>query len=193
MPSETIQKGNTQRFRWVPPGAEKIDDPNGNGVAYRLADDKGRVIVMGFAGAAGNHSFYESYRKPELAENRISEFFANLQEHKLRVIARRAESNAGHELKIGDIISNSWGYDQTNVDFYKIMKTTKHFVWLQKIPGSLVEDGGCGPMSGSTVADREGTPFGPLTMHKATGKNVSMKFGSGSIWDGRPMYVSWYA
>lgn len=28
-------------------------------------------------------------------------------------------------LKVGDIFYSSWGYDQTNIDFYKVLEITK--------------------------------------------------------------------
>ena len=37
------------------------------------------------------------------------------------------------EIKVGDVWSSSWGYDQTNVDFYKVIKKTNKMIWLRKI------------------------------------------------------------
>ena len=34
---------------------------------------------------------------------------------------------------MGDIMYSSWGYDQTNVDFYKVVRVTKASAWLQPI------------------------------------------------------------
>jgi hypothetical protein len=33
----------------------------------------------------------------------------------------------------------------------------------------------------------------PEEQHKATGASVTFRFGSGSKWDGKPRYCSWYA
>jgi len=35
--------------------------------------------------------------------------------------------------QVGDILSSSWGYDQTNVTFYRVIKRTAHFVTLLKL------------------------------------------------------------
>jgi hypothetical protein len=53
-----------------------------------------------------------------------------------------------YTLKVGDIITNSWGYDQTNVDCYRIARTTAHFVWLKPIAAHVEENGF---MSGPSV------------------------------------------
>ena len=35
--------------------------------------------------------------------------------------------------QIGDIFYTSWGYDQRNVDFFEVVRTTAKTVWLQPI------------------------------------------------------------
>ena len=42
-------------------------------------------------------------------------------------------------LKINDILVSSWGYDQTNVDFYQVVKVSKCFAELMPIVGGYVE------------------------------------------------------
>jgi hypothetical protein len=196
MPTETVIHAGKQLIRWIPPSATKIEDPNGFGVGYIVLSDgpsRQKAIVMAFAGNASKHSFYESYRDEDRARARVAEFFRNLADHKNRVADRRAEASAGHSIKVGEIISNSWGYDQTNVDFYRVVKVSKNFVWLQKNPGKMVT-GGEGPMSGRCKADFDGTPTGPIEMHRASGRNVTFKHGSGSVTTPTEShYVSWYA
>jgi hypothetical protein len=41
--------------------------------------------------------------------------------------------------EVGDILVSLWGYDQTNVDFYKVTKTTDKSVWLKPIKQKIVE------------------------------------------------------
>ena len=40
--------------------------------------------------------------------------------------------------EVGDILVSLWGYDQTNVDFYKVTKTTDKSVWLKPIKQKVV-------------------------------------------------------
>jgi len=42
-------------------------------------------------------------------------------------------------LKVGDILVSSWGYDQTNIDFYKVVKKSESSVWLQKLGKKYLE------------------------------------------------------
>ena len=50
-------------------------------------------------------------------------------------------SETAHGVKVGDVFVESWGYDQTNVDFYQVTKTTKKMVEIKPIAGKTVGDG----------------------------------------------------
>ena len=49
-----------------------------------------------------------------------------------------------HDPQPGDIYSTSWGYDQTNVEFFQVVKRTVKSVWLRRIS--------------SEIRDRDGNP-----------------------------------
>lgn len=49
---------------------------------------------------------------------------------------------AKKKIEVGDIIVSSWGYDQTNIDFYKVVKQTASSVWIQKLGKGYVEQTG---------------------------------------------------
>lgn len=40
-----------------------------------------------------------------------------------------------HNAMVGDILCSTWGYDQTNYDFYKVTKITEKTVTLEKLNG----------------------------------------------------------
>lgn len=83
-----------------------------------------------FAWNAKNHLDYRGYDTAEKAEAAALEFLSRREASKKENAAYRAKSRAPHSLKIGDILYASWGYDQTNVDYYKVTRTTKHTVDL---------------------------------------------------------------
>lgn len=43
------------------------------------------------------------------------------------------------ESNVGKILVSTWGYDQTNVDFFKVVRETPSSVWLQRIGSVPVE------------------------------------------------------
>lgn len=63
------------------------------------------------------------------------------------------------EVKVGDFFSSSWGYDQTNVDFYKVVGLTKSgkSVRVQKWSSKVVSS--TGPQDYVVPGD------GPATYH----------------------------
>lgn len=45
-----------------------------------------------------------------------------------------------HTFQVGDVLVAGWGYDQTNIDYYEIVKTTPKFVTVQQLHTERVED-----------------------------------------------------
>jgi hypothetical protein len=211
-------------LRWFPKDSRKIEHELG--VCYieegTLQTRAGVVPVfraMGFVGTARKHSFYESYRREADRDKRVSDFFAALERNAAWKAERKVERSKPHDLTVGDVIYNSWGWEQTNVDFYQVVKASANYIWLQPIVCESVPSEGCAPMSGHIqpvtpirqILTREVRDYGeydevsghrPATlktvqvepiMRKAEGKNVNFKHGSGCLWDGRPKYESWYA
>lgn len=107
----------------------------------------------------------------------------------------------------GAILYSSWGYDQTNVDYYLVTRTTWASCWI--VPMSHVEcpSAGYSPMSGHTTpleaitSDRWGEPIVPK-MHRIrrygygerTEEAVTLtSYSSARLWDGWALYASHYA
>jgi hypothetical protein len=51
---------------------------------------------------------------------------------------KEAQKVMNHNFKEGMILYNSWGYDQTNIDFYQIVKIKEKSVILREIASSTV-------------------------------------------------------
>ena len=98
-------------------------------------------------------------------------------------------------VKVGDIFYNSWGYDQTNVDWYQVVDITKtgKSVKIRPIAGKVKETGF---MSGETtpVKNKFTGPAVTKRLGMHSGKPyLPSKYGWTSLWDGKPKYSSWYA
>lgn len=107
--------------------------------------------------------------------------------------AKKVDPNA--PVKVGDIFYDSWGYDQTNIDWYQVVELTKSgkSVKVRPIAGKTKETGF---MSGET-RPLKGKFTGPAKTKKlgmTSGQPyLASKHGWTSLWDGKPKYVSWYA
>ena len=99
------------------------------------------------------------------------------------------------KLVVNDVLSSSWGYEQTNVDFYQVTKLVgKTMVEMKKIGSNREYDecmsGKCTPILNSFSEDSE-------VLRKRVicgGESVRItSFSMASKWDGRPEYFSTYA
>ena len=86
------------------------------------------------------------YESIEAAEKAIE--YAYGKEHKrLKERAQRAaekrkaqaELKASDHYAVGDIIYNSWGYEQTNIEFYQVIKVTAKCIKVREIAQDMVE------------------------------------------------------
>jgi hypothetical protein len=100
-------------------------------------------------------------------------------------------------LEVGAILYGSWGYDQTNIDFFRVEQVKNGWAVLQDIESVEISDGP-GSMTGRVV---------PVDPHQPIGKPMRRKVGEcmgkpclkicsyeyAFPWDGKPKFVSHYA
>ena len=101
-----------------------------------------------------------------------------------------------HNIKIGDIFYNSWGYEQTNIDFYQVVAVTKKTISLRQVKGNSSDYNGH-RMTGSIIAVKDDF-INDITERKTpylyNGKwRINFEYGAGSQWDGEAMRYSCYA
>jgi hypothetical protein len=183
------------RTRHIPANSTRIERAVGVVYAYTVGAEK-KLAAIAYAGKSNKAAFHNLFRTQAQLDARIAEFFEGLEAHQRRVAERRVEISQPHTVKVDAVIYNSWGYDQTNIDFYQVVRISANFVWLQSIDSKSTPDGGCGPMSGH-VEPVAGTMKGAVTKHRATMYNgtpsINFKHGAGRLYDGQPKYESWYA
>ena len=187
--------------RYIPENTLPIEEP-GLGVIYvsRLMgrDGKWRFAAIAYREKALRSDWNYTFKTDLELDKHVEAWFDGLRQHKQRVVDRRKAEFAGHCFQVGDIVTNSWGYDQTNVDWYLVKRRTQNYVWLKPVVSQLTADEGCSPMSGveSLRLDEHLKPIegaDPETKHRASGDYVTMRHGCGSKWTGEKEYSSWYA
>lgn len=55
---------------------------------------------------------------------------------------RKAQEEVVNPFKVGEILYDSWGYEQTNIDFFQIIEVGKKSVKIRKISQKLVREAG---------------------------------------------------
>ena len=94
------------------------------------------------------------------------------------------------------IVSDSWGYEQTNVDFYRIVKRSGEWLTIRKMTAVETSNGPTS-MTGRVVPgddDPTETAFRRRLRYR-DGKPIGFpikSYGWASLWDGQPEYVTSY-
>lgn len=145
-----------------------------------------KICAMGFKGKRKNSAFHVRFRTKERMMEYAQEFLKDVSDRiayrkKMKQEQSQKLKNLVSETKPGDIFYNSWGYNQTNVDFYKVIKT-KGSTQLELIAVYSNKDW-TGDMTGKATPDPK----------REYGEKFSCKGDKFSKWDGKPKYFSCYA
>jgi hypothetical protein len=145
---------------------------------------------------------YRNYQEASNAAVQLALSITNREQRRLAYNKEKREKNkntkASDYYQLGDIIVNTWGYEQTNVSFYQAIKITNRTITVKEIASTTVpETTGSMGMSCDVLPKIDG--------FTANGKEYKLiVYSEGRLsnptsyyyfhkWDGRPMYSSWYA
>lgn len=157
------------------------------------------IIVYGLTVAifqGKGHKPYKHYRFND--ETALNGFILHEKERELKAEENRIKQAKKYEAekqKIveGAILYSSWGYEQTNIDFYIVVSRKNDFVILQEVGSHKIYDdnfndrGSCMP----DVTTKIGDPF-RKKINKYEGVNLASYKWCG-LWDGQPKGWSSYA
>lgn len=178
--------------RFIPANSKEKTKKGTDAVVYVAG-----LSAIGYRGKLNRSVFY--YRYPNAAEldRCVKAFFDQCVKEDAEKAKRTAEKKSFlHTLKVGDVLYSSWGYDQTNIDFYQIVAVPSgKSVKVQKLKAIVTESAPLA-MSGSSMpiidSFEEGAPV--LTKMVKPGWNGGPWVGkSMSPWDGQPKSCSWCA
>lgn len=177
--------------------------------AYR-ANPNGRVSLKTYVGDSGKA--YAFYGFPSAAK--AEAWAANFVQEEIELAARRAAARAEKQAKraalkasdhwmVGDVVYTSWGYDQTNVEWYQITGLLPRSVKVREIASNSSDRHG--QPGGGYTQPRRGEFVGPEFVcvlnpdggFKAApcGSDGKPQFHRKSVskWDGKAKYTSSYA
>lgn len=94
-------------------------------------------------------------------------------------------------VKVGDIFVSSWGYDQTNIDFYEVVGLTGASVKVRKVAKEFISRGG---PAGNKVMPRRGQYIGEVMTKRIRGGDAGWStpsfdvssYATAFLWDGQP-------
>lgn len=130
----------------------------------------------------------EAAREEHIANRKTSADYAT--QAKVERAAARKAFDATQAFTVGDILVSSWGWEQTNVDFYEVIAVTRGQVTIEKIGQRT--DKTLTDMAENVVAN-PAYRTGEVTRHRVTSDGVKIaSYAHAYKWDGKPKYQSHY-
>ena len=127
---------NAGRTRWI--------DKNLHSCVYVYENVTGYPCAIAYQGRAKKPTFHTRYSSPDKRAEHVRVWMASIAEYKSERKIRDVRT-----LEIGDVLRSSWGYDQTNIDYYKVVELIgKSMVDIVEIGQQRVETGS---MQGNVV------------------------------------------
>jgi hypothetical protein len=157
----------------------------------------GRPHAIGYKAKQNRPAFNFLFRSIERRDEYVREWFDGVAREQAAKKAWKAEQAAkraaGHGLKAGDVLYASWGYEQTNIDFYQVVDASSpKSVMLREIAANTTTAGGCFTDRGNCLPARDqftGEAFRSIW----NGSSFHAKGRHLSVHNGQPLYWSSYA
>ena len=106
---------------------------------------------------------------------------------------KKEDREKPHDFQVGDILYSSWGYEQTNVDFYQVIDRTDRSVIFRPIGGEMVP-GSEGMMCGQIRPVKDKFIGEPMRRTVNNGYVSLGRYSLSRYTDGdKGTYCSWYA
>ena len=120
-------------IRYVPNSyALIVKDERFNLEVYAM-EAAGKWFGICFRGKAIKPAWHYSFRSEESLTKQIKETVQAEIDGAQRREEYKAKRNAPHDIKVGDVFRCSWGYDQTNIDFYQVTRVLERSVEIRAI------------------------------------------------------------
>ena len=184
-----------QREFYICKGATKVS-PKNLPVEFYIYSKGDTLCAQCFVGRAQKPTWHYRFKSEEQRTRRIKEQIEAVKAKEAAKAERKAK-RGNHNLKVGDILVSSWGYEQTNIDFYVVTKLIgKSMVEFVPIPKTEVE--------GTTEEHGMACKVVPVKYYDTTNQPASRgrvneynsikiaSYSYASRWDGNPIYMSWY-
>ena len=180
----------TNKARFIPAGLTEYkpnipEYPEGMFQVFLSCDTRTAIF---YTGKQSKYTWYNRFNTVDDMKKKINDTISRLMAWEDRKAERKAGRKASTSYKVGDIFYSSWGYDQTNVNFYEVIGTKgKQTLELKEIASELVSGGG-GPSTYVTAVPGKFLSDKILTK-RASGKYINISdCQTGYPWDGKPQY-----
>lgn len=179
------------KTRHVPAAAVKVADKHSDAVVYVYRAAGGDPAAIGYHGKAAKADFWLRFRSQARLEAHVREYFANRQAYARMIAERTRKASQPHKLEVGHVLVASWGYEQTNIDWFQVTRVISATMVEVRPIAADTEDtawaqGRCIPKIDAFT--------GEASRHRVTnGEWVKINESvRAHLWDGRPRSWSSY-
>lgn len=160
------------------------DDTDLEIVTYEQA---GQLYGVAFQGRARKPLWYYSFRTNAQREKSVKDTIAARKRHlEYKEEQKRKRREFQHSLQEGDFLYTSWGYDQTNVEFYQVTKVIGKMVEIREVAQKVVKSS---PPQDYVVPVKNKFIGSKMKKKVGTGDRVKIEsYSHASKWDGKPKY-----
>lgn len=132
-----------KREIYIPKGSVKFADKQSSAVVYLYQrESSGKLGAVGFHGNAQKPDWQYTFRDAAQREAYCGKHFEAIRaREKARGDRARERVAFKHSCQVGDIYRTSWGYDQTNVEFFEVIEVRGKYAILREIAGAVRENG----------------------------------------------------
>ncbi|NNM59190.1 MAG: hypothetical protein HKM04_05185 [Legionellales bacterium] len=167
--------------------------PNGY---VKFSQDKKNVYAEAFAGKSFSPIFNVEFSTIEKAFYYVEKWLDAFDKRQQAILNNRkerakAQREYKHPFKVGDIFYTSWGYEQTNLDFFEVVAVPSvKTITLSEIGMNAKQEGyrccKATPAKGVFLGE-------PFSCRVTVGDSLRINSHYGHKWDGNPKYFSSYA
>ncbi len=165
--------------------AAKVAHRHSDAVAYLYTAANGQPAAIAFHGRAQKPAFWLRFRSEAAREAHIRDYFEACRQR----IDRRRQSRKPHRFEPGHILVSTWGYEQTNVDFYQVTRVVSpQTIEVRPIGSTTIQDTGwaqgrCIPLIDHFTGE-------PMLKRPQDGDTIKIEsYSYARLWDGKP--VAW--
>jgi hypothetical protein len=146
---ETMDKDKLKEIhnkRFLDKNFQEVKFENQNNLQFFLSKEErnGKSWVVGkcFTNKSFNHRWFYRFKDEDGFNKQCLKTIDDNNSWKAKNEEYKQEQQKPHTLKVGDILSCSWGYDQTQVDFFKVSQILgKKKIKIVGLGTSLESDG----------------------------------------------------
>jgi hypothetical protein len=177
---------NAARIALIPSArrnlAQRHTSKLGDCVAWTWTSEQGKPCAVAYIGASAKPVLFASFKTEASRREYVARAFAAAASRANRKAAADAEKAQNRAqpigLAVGDVLRSSWGYDQTNIDYYQVTKLVgTQSVEVRKIAGQI--EPGQQWATGKSVPAPDAF-IGPAKVYRVSlyGKRDSIKIAS---------------